>query len=66
MNAAATQLAMPVTGLALPVDPAVIARLNDFEIRHQLRGLDLDDQQIEVCEQAVELVRQGVYRRSAA
>ena len=65
MNAA-IQLAMTVGGLAVPVDPVVIANLTEFELRFQLRELDLTDEQIQVCEQAVELVRQGVYPRSAA
>jgi hypothetical protein len=52
---------MTMDGLALPVDPLVIANLNNFELRHQLRSLDLTDEQIAAAEAAVALVQQGAY-----
>lgn len=62
---AAVQTVLAIGGHALPVDPVRLAGENCFEVRHILRGLDLDDAQIAAVEEAVELVRQGVYPRSA-
>lgn len=63
MNAAAFQTALAVNGHAIPVDPFALARLpgDVFEVRHILRGLDLDDEQIAAAEAAVEMVRLGRY-----
>lgn len=59
MNAVQTVLA--IGGYALPVDPVRLAGENIFEVRHILRGLELDDEQIKVAEAAVALVQQGTY-----
>jgi hypothetical protein len=64
VNLAQTRLL--ITGYALPIDPVRLAGENIFEVRHILRGLDLDPQQIAAAEEAVERARQGVYPRSAA
>ena len=61
---AAIQTARAI-GYALPVDPVWLAGENCFEVRHILRGLDLDDEQISAAEAAVEMVRRGEYRESA-
>jgi hypothetical protein len=65
---AAIQTALPVAGYALPVDPIALAREpgDIFAVRHILRGLDLNDEQVAAAEEAVELVRQGLYLRVAA
>jgi hypothetical protein len=55
------QTALAIGGYALPVDPVRLAGENCFEVRHILRGLDLDDEQVAAAEAAVELVRQGEY-----
>lgn len=59
----AVQTMPPVTGYALPVDPVALATLpgDIFEVRHILRELHLDDEQIACAEAAVELARQGHY-----
>jgi hypothetical protein len=59
------QTALAIARYALPLDPHELATDNCFEIRHQLRGLELDDEQIAAAEAAVELVRQGMYPRTA-
>jgi hypothetical protein len=65
---AAIPTALAISGYALPVNPVALASEpgDIFTVRHILRGLDLDDEQVEVAEAAVELVRQGVYPREAA
>ncbi len=59
------QIALAIGGYALPVDPMRLAGENIFEVRHILRGLELDDEQIAATEAAVELVRQGRYPKGA-
>lgn len=57
----AIQLRLTGEGYALPLRPEALADLNEFEVRHVLRVLDLDDQQVEVAEAAVALARRGEY-----
>lgn len=57
----AVQTELVIDRYALPVDPAALAAENIFQVRHILRGLNLSDEQIEVCEVAVELARRGEY-----
>jgi hypothetical protein len=68
MNAAAVQTTLAVDAHAVPVDPAALAEEpgDIFAVRHILRGLDLDDEQIAAAEAAVELVHEGRYPRRAA
>jgi hypothetical protein len=65
---AGVQTTLAIGGYALPVDPVRLAAEpgDIFTVRHILRGLDLDDEQIAVAEEAVGLVRQGVYPREVA
>jgi hypothetical protein len=62
---AAVQLMLVEGGHALPVDPVLLANENCFEVRHILRGLDLDDEQIACAEAAVAAVRAGTYLQLA-
>lgn len=62
----AIQTVLAIGGYALPVDPARLAGESIFELRHILRGLDLDDEQIAAAEAAVEMVRRGRYPEGAA
>ena len=55
------QTTFAIDGYTLPVDPVRLAGENIFEVRHQSRGLALDDEQIQAAEAAVELVRRGEY-----
>jgi hypothetical protein len=58
----AVQTALELGGrYTLPIDPARIAHESCFEIRHQLRGIELDDEQIAAAEAAVALVLEGTY-----
>ncbi len=58
---AAVQTRLPVAGYSLPVEAARLTGLSCFELRHQLRELDLDDEQVAAAEQAVEMARRGHY-----
>jgi hypothetical protein len=57
------QLRIVDGGYALPLDPVLLARENDFEVRHILRGLGLTLEQITAVEAAVAAVRRGEYGR---
>ncbi len=52
-------------GYGLPLRPEALADLNQFEVRHALRCLELDDEQIAAAEAAVELARRGRYPGAA-
>jgi hypothetical protein len=62
---AAIQTALAIGGYALPVDPVRLADESIFQVRHILRTLDLDDQQVACAEQAVALVLEGSYPKTA-
>ncbi len=63
---AAVQLVLDgANGYGLPLKPEALAELNEFEIRHALRCLDLSDEQIAAAEAAVALVREGRYPEAA-
>jgi len=61
MSAAAVQTTLAIARYSVPLDPFELSADNCFEIRHQLRGLELDDEQIAAAEAAVKLVRRGEY-----
>ncbi|HKG76605.1 MAG TPA: hypothetical protein VKA90_03745 [Beijerinckiaceae bacterium] len=61
----AVQTTLTIAGYALPVDPVRLAADNIFEVRHQLRALALDDEQIQAAEAAVEMARRGEYPGAA-
>jgi hypothetical protein len=65
---AAIQTALAIGGYAVPVDPVALAQEpgDIFAVRHILRELHLDDQQIACAEEAVEMARWGEYAKGAA
>jgi hypothetical protein len=59
---AAVQLRIDgANGYGLPLKPEALAELSEFELRHVLRVLDLDDQQMACAETAVAAVLRGDY-----
>jgi hypothetical protein len=62
---AASQARLTDQGYGLPLRPQALASLSQFEIRHILRCLDLDGEQIEAAEEAIRRVRQGSYREAS-
>ena len=57
----AVQLRLTSEGFSLPLRPETLVGLNQFEVHHVLRVLELADDQIACVEIAVALVREGRY-----
>jgi hypothetical protein len=61
----AVQLRLTAAGFGLPLRPAALAELSQFELAHVLASLGLDPEQREAAEEAVALVRTDRYGKAA-
>lgn len=58
---AAVRLRLTGERYAVPLRPEALASLDQSQVRHVLRVLRLDDQQVDVALAAVEMARRGAY-----